>query len=125
MPARDPLTIGPVEIASIEGDFYAAVSKRLARMRRSWTDLAVELGDSRQNLERALRKQRAIRLENVRRVITGLRGLRGLRPLTGPAGLRSELTDLGLTVRPMASEDDVRALRDALALTKPTRARKR
>lgn len=117
----DTLTAGPITIASIEGDFYGAVHQRLAELGLPWSDLAGALGTSRQNLERALRKQRALRLENVRRVIAGLAKL---QPSRKPRPLAEELDELGLTVTSAISEDDAAALLDAIALTKH-RARKR
>lgn len=120
MPPRTGLTIGPVEIAVIEGDFYGAVHRRLAQLGRPWADLADVLGTTRQNLERALRKQRALRLENVRRVVAGLRDLDTRRPLS----LAAELRRLGLKVTPKIHPDDAAALLDAIALANP-RARKK
>lgn len=119
MTSAQPLTVGPVPFATIDGDVFEAVSKRLAALGSSWTELATLLGQSRQNLQRAVRLQQALRFEVLLEVLDGLRALAN-KPVRQRMMLHKDLADMGLQLT--INMGGSAALLEAASLV--TRARK-
>ena len=117
MPAAQPLTIGPLTIATIEGDVYQAVSDKLEALESSWVALAARLKTSRQNLQRAMRLQQALKVETLRSVLAALDDIQGVRRLR-PRSLKVALAAMGLRVVKTTNDDDRATVQAVAGLTR-------
>ncbi len=107
------MTVGPVAVATVRGDFYEALARRLGELGLTWAQLADEMSTTRQNLQRMLRLQAALRVENVIAVLSAVRKLAGE---TGELDLGAELSALGVAVRGAGDNNVDAALKQAAAL---------
>ena len=105
------ITVGPIAFAEIHGDVYVAISDRLDAAGSSWAALARQLGTSRQNLQRGMRLQAAVKVETLTNALRGLAEIekRKVKPL----GV--ELKAMGLQFKAGASDEDEAALLTAAA----------
>lgn len=118
MTSARSITVGPITFAEIEGDVYGAISARLDAAGSSWAGLARELGTSRQNLQRAMRLQAALKVETLQAALAGLAKFERRRPRR----LDKELEAMGLTLRVAQGGTDDDALLAAAALIKSNRS---
>ena len=109
------LTVGPAPFGQIEGDVFARVAERLDEMGSNWTELAHACMTSRQNLQRAMKLQAALRLETLRLVLDGLRQLAG-KPKARTKNLKRELEALGLQLVVEVSPETEEAVLEAAAV---------
>lgn len=111
------LTVGPSKLGKIEGDVFAAIASRLAALGSNWTELAHACDMSRQNLQRALKLQAALRLEILRVVLDGLRQVAG-KPAARKHNLPRELEGLGLRLVVEVFSETEEAVLEAAAVIK-------
>jgi len=111
------LTVGPAKLGRIEGDVFAAIAGQLAALGSNWTALALACGVSRQNLQRALKLQAALRLETLREVLDGLRQIAGL-PVRRKRTLECELESLGLRLVVEVAPETEEAVLEAVSVIK-------
>lgn len=93
-----PITVGPVSFATITGDVFAAITARLGAAGATWSGLALHLNMSRQNLQRAVRLQQALRLEVLLPVLNGLLHFES-KPAIQPHQIRPQLEAMGLQLQ--------------------------
>jgi hypothetical protein len=117
MSERRQITVGPIAFAEIEGDAYDAISARLDAAGSSWAALGRQLGTSRQNLQRAMRLQAALKIETLGQVLAGLAAIEKRKPKS----LAREIEALGLQLRAGASEADEDALLEAAIVVRSNR----
>ncbi len=113
------ITVGPVSFATITGDVFAAISERLAAAGATWSGLALHLKMSRQNLQRAVRLQRALRFEVLLPVLNGLRHFEK-KPEIRPYQIRQQMEAMGLKLE--VNSDTETAMLEAVS-SMVTRAR--
>lgn len=111
------LTVGPSKLGKIEGDVFAAIAKRLDGLDSNWTALAEACAMSRQNLQRALKLQAALRLETLRVVLDGLRQIAG-QPRRQKRNLPRELESLGLRLVVDVAHETEEAVLEAVSVIK-------
>jgi hypothetical protein len=110
------ITVGPVVVAQIAGDLYAALAARLGELGISWKALAEHMNMSRQNLQRALRLQAAVKVETITATLQAMHELAGERGRE--LDVAGELEAMGLRIKGTKRKDTATALLQAEALTR-------
>src|SRR5688500_20083891 len=88
------ITVGPLTFVAVRGDVYEAGTKHLDANSLTRTQLSNDLGTSRQNIQRAVRRQQSLRLETLTSTIRTSAKLR--RKRFDPSELRATHDSRGL-----------------------------